>query len=75
MEKQWNSVSHVLNSNYLSHELLADYYGTILVTYETRTGLKHVKAVHCNRGKLSSKEIKDKVTAFMFMPEPYKETT
>ena len=73
MKKKWILVEHVLNSNYLRHEKLANYKGLILVTYETKTGQKHVKAVHCNYGRLSSKEIKDMIIAFMFLPEPYKE--
>ena len=67
----WIRVTHVLNSNYLKE--LSDYKGMILVTYETKTGQRHVKVIHCNYGKLSSKEIKDVIIAFTFMPEPYKE--
>lgn len=68
----WIPVFHEMNSNYLKHELLENFRGIILITYETKSGLKHIKAVHCNYGRLSSKEIKDAITAFMFLPEPYK---
>lgn len=70
---EWISVKHVLNSNYLSNEKLANFKGTILITYLTKTGRKHVKAVHCNFGKLSSKEVKEEIIAFMFLPEPFEE--
>lgn len=70
---KWKPVKHILNSNYLSHEDLANYKGVILVTYLTKTGRKHVKAVHCNYGRLSSKEVKEEIIAFMFLPEPFEE--
>lgn len=67
----WIPVKHKLNSNYLKNEKLNNGKYVILVTYKTRTGIKHVKAVHCDYGRLSSKEIKEEITAFMFLPEPY----
>ena len=71
MKNEWILVKHVLNDNYLCHKDLITYRGVILVTYETRTKRRHVKAVRCNYGRLSSKEIKDDILAFMFLPEPY----
>lgn len=70
---EWISVKHVLNSNYLNNEKLANFKGVILITYLTKTGRRHVKAVHCNYGKLSSKEVKEEIIAFMFLPEPFEE--
>lgn len=71
--KEWILVKHELNNNYLNNKELTNFRGLILITYKTKTGQKHVKAVHCNYGRLSSKEIKDVVIAFMFLPDPYKE--
>lgn len=70
---EWISVKHVLNSNYLNNEKLANFKGVILITYLTKTGRRHVKAVHCNYGKLSSKEVAEEIVAFMFLPEPFGE--
>jgi len=68
---KWIVANHVLNSNYLSNAELSNYKGLIIITYETRTGIRHTKAVHSNYGKLSSGEVKEQIIAFMFMPEPY----
>ncbi len=70
---EWIPVIHELNRNYLNDKELSNYRGTILVTYETKTKKRRVKAIHCNYGRLSSKEIKDVIIAFMFLPEPFKE--
>lgn len=69
----WIPVKHIMNSNYLSNKELANFNGVILVTYLTKAGRKHVKAIHCNFGRLSSREIKEEIIAFMFLPEPYEE--
>lgn len=56
---------------YISHPVLEDYYGVILLTYVTRTQKSNVKAVAINHGRLM-KKVNGIPVAFMFLPEPYR---
>lgn len=42
----------------------------ILITYETRTGRRYVKAVRCNNGRVT-KTINGSIIAWAYMPDPY----
>lgn len=42
----------------------------ILITYETRTGRRYVKAVRCNNGRVN-KTINGQIIAWAYMPDPY----
>ena len=43
---------------------------TILITYETPTGKRHVKTVQCTNGRVT-KTINGKIIAWQFLPAPY----
>ncbi len=57
---------------YINSEELKGKNMVILITYQTRTGKKYVKAVNSNHGKLSGK-INGIPIAFMFLPDPFEE--
>ena len=56
---------------YISHEELKHENKVILVTYQTASGRRCVKAVSCNHGRLA--KVNGEVVAFMPMPKPYRE--
>lgn len=57
---------------YINSEELKGKNIVILITYQTRTGKKYVKAVNSNHGKLSGR-INGIPIAFMFLPDPFEE--
>lgn len=57
---------------YINSDELKGKNIVILITYQTKTGKKYVKAVNCNHGRLSGK-VNGIPIAFMFLPEPFEE--
>lgn len=62
----------IKNSNFICDDRLKDYYGTILITYETAKKKRYTSCVLCNYGHIS-KRSKGEVIAWQFKPEPYRE--
>lgn len=71
---EWIKAKVTQNDWYLSNEELEDKNEMIIITYVTKRNRKYVKAMQCNHGRLM-KKFNGTPTAFMFMPEPYKEIT
>ena len=68
----WIEAKYSSSSHYLINEELRNENKVILVSYRTAKGRNYVTTTLCNHGLLS-KKINGIVTAFMFLPEPYKE--
>ena len=62
----------IKNDNFICDKKLKNYYGVILITYETMKKRRYTKPVLCNYGYIS-KKIGGEITAWRFMPEPYHE--
>lgn len=67
----WIKAKYNFNSHYLMNEEVKDINKVILVSYRTMKGRNYVTTTQCNHGTLS-KKINGTLTAFMFLPEPYK---
>lgn len=57
---------------YLRNAELANINTNILATYETPKGIKKVTMLECRHGRIYKPRFRNYVTAFMFLPEPYK---
>ena len=64
--------ANVKNCNFICDNRLKDYYGVILIKYETMKKRRYVKPVLCNYGYVS-KKIGGEITAWRPLPEPYHE--
>mgnify|MGYP001073903537 CR=1 FL=1 len=58
-------------SAYIFDQRLKNNRVKILVTYETPSGRRYVKAVECTHGHIN-KNIGGDIIAWMFLPEPYR---
>lgn len=65
-------LANVKNDNYICDYRLRDYYGVILITYETLKKKRYVKAVLCNYGHIY-KKIGGEIIAWQFFPDSCKE--
>lgn len=65
-------MANVKNENYICDYRLKDYYGVILITYETLKKKRYVKAVLCNYGHIN-KKIGGEIIAWQFLPDSCKE--
>lgn len=65
-------LANVKNDNYICDYRLRDYYGVILITYETLKKKRYVKAVLCNYGHIY-KKIGGEIIAWQFLPDSCKE--
>lgn len=69
---KWTKAKYDQGGHYLLNDELKDINKVILVSYQTAKGRNYVTTTQCNHGLLS-KNINGEITAFMFMPEPYRE--
>lgn len=67
---KWN-VCKIENDNFISDSRLKNFYGIIIITYETVKGKRYAKSVLCNYGYIS-KRITGNIIAWMKLPQPYK---
>ena len=69
---EWIKAKYNIASHYLMNEELKNINKAILISYRTMKGHNYVTIAQCNHGRIS-KGINGIVTAFMFLPKPYKE--
>ena len=67
-ELVWNPC-HFVNQCYIPE--LNDFYGEVLITYETMHRERFAKQGHIDHGLLPYKKINGIPIAYMYMPEPY----
>lgn len=68
----WIKAKYNFGGHYLMNDELKDVNKVIIVSYQTTKGRNYVTTTQCNHG-LVSKQINGEITAFMFIPEPYRE--